>query len=325
MPRPLVRAAGALIGAALSAAVLTVAPALADPPLTVPQAKLAAALSCPSQFTHPGHEPVLLVHGTGLTASQSWSWNYAQTLPAEGFDTCMVTLPDQALGDIQVSSQYVVYAIERIAALTGRRVDVITHSQGGMEGRWAMRWWPRARADVDDMVLLGSPNHGIYAADACADSGNCWPAVWQMAEGAHFIHALNSVSEAPGSVSYTNVYSLTDELVEPSTTVPMSGGANVANVSVQSLCPGRYVHHAGLLEDAVAYAIVMDALTHPGPARPSRIGAPAVCAQTLMPGVSPTDAAGGNVILYGDAVQAFSAHSGVPAEPPLAPYARAFG
>ena len=44
-----------------------------------------------------------------------------------------------------------------------------------------------------------------------------------------------------------------------------------------------------------------------------------------MPGVGATDAAGGNVILYGDAVQAFEAHPGVKSEPPLAPYAAGSG
>jgi triacylglycerol lipase len=291
----------------------------ADPPLTVPAAQLSAALKCPSSFVHRSHEPVLLVHGTGLTAEQSWSWNYAHTLPAQGYDTCTVTLPDAALSDIQVSSEYVVYAIEHIAATTGGKVDVITHSQGGMEGRWAMRWWPTARGEVDDMVMLGSPNHGIYASDACVASGNCWPAVWQMAEGAAFIKALNSGSETPGSVSYTDVYSLTDELVQPASTVPLRGGANTSNVSVQSVCPGRYVHHAGLLEDAAAGALVMDALTHAGPADPARVPL-STCAQALMPGVSPADAASGNATLYGSAAQAFTAHPGTGSEPPPAPY-----
>jgi triacylglycerol lipase len=294
--------------------------AAADPPLTVGGSALSAALQCPSAFTHADRPAVLLVHGTGLTAPESWSWNYANALPQEGFDVCEVTLPDRALGDIQTATQYVVYAIEHIAGETGRRVDVITHSQGGMEGRWAVRWWPTARAEVDHLILLASPNHGIYAADGCARSGNCWPAVWQMAEGSKFLGALNSGSETPAGPSYTNVYSLTDELVEPSSTVPLSG-ANTSNISVQSICPGRAVHHAGLLEDAVAGALVMDALTHPGPAQATRIAA-AVCTQAFMPYVNAQDAVGGNAILYGNAVAAFAAHPGVGAEPALAPYAQ---
>lgn len=310
---------GLLVTCALSPA--SAFGASGDPPLTVPSAALRAALSCPASFAHSRqHEPVLLVHGTGLNAQQSWAWNYGQVLPRQGFDVCEVTLPDHALGDIQVATQYVVWAIEQIAARSGRRVDVITHSQGGMEGRWAVRWWPRARADVDDMVLIASPNHGISTSDACGDSGNCWPAVWQMRTTAAFIHVLNSETEAPAGPSYTNVYSLTDELVEPSSTVPM-GGTNVANVAVQSLCPGRAVNHAGLLDDAVAYAITMDALGHAGPADPARVG-PLVCTQAFMPGITATDAAGGQATLYSDAAQAFAAHPGVHQEPALACYTR---
>lgn len=302
------------------AATLSAGAATTDPPLTVPARTMAAALHCPAGLVHPRHAPVLLVHGTGLTSEQSWAWNYANALPGQGFDVCEVTLPDRALDDIQVAAQYVVWAIRHIASESGRRVDVITHSQGGMEARWAMRWWPTVRAKVDDVVLLASPNHGIAAADGCGDSGSCWPAVWQMRSNAAFIHVLNASSESPGQVSYTNVYSLTDELVEPSSTVPMSG-ANVANVSVQSLCPGRVVHHAGLLDDAVAYAVTFDALTHPGSADPRRITL-AACAQLFMPGVSPAEAAGGNAILYSAAVEAFGGHAGAPKEPPLAAYAR---
>jgi triacylglycerol lipase len=277
----------------------------------------AQAMDC-SPFTHPQHEPVLLVHGTGLNADQSWSWNYEKTLPAAGFDWCAVTLPDAALGDIQVATETVVGAIDRIHARTGRKVDVITHSQGGMEGRWAVRWWPRTRSYVDDLVLLASPNHGIAAADACAASGNCWPAVWQMATKSNFLAALNRGDETPGAVSYTNVYSRTDELVEPSTTVPLAGASNVA---VQDVCPGRPIHHGGLLDDAPTWALVRDALTHPGGADPARVPATA-CLSAFAPGISAADAISGNALLYSSAAQAFSDHDGVPAEPPLKPYAR---
>ena len=284
----------------------------------MPRPQLAAALSCPAHLDRSAHEPVLLVHGTGLNADESWGWNYSKTLPALGWAACAVTLPDKALGDIQVATEYVVYAIRRMAALSHRRVDVITHSQGGMEGRWAVRWWSSARDDVDDLVLIASPNHGIVAADLCADSGNCWPAVWQMRSGSDFLTALNRGDETPGAVSYTDVYSLTDELVEPSSTVPLEGASNVA---VQSICPGRAVHHGGLLDDAVAGALVLDALEHPGAADPARVGV-AVCAQAFMPEVTAADAATGNAILYSHAAQAFSEHPGVTSEPPLAPYAR---
>src|SRR3954451_7314671 len=283
-----------------------------------PAAARADALQCPARFSHPQHEPVLLIHGTGLNAEESWSWNYAKALPAAGFDTCAVTLPDKALGDIQTATEVVVDAIARIHARSGRKVGVITHSQGGMEGRWAVRWFPRAQRTVDDLVLLASPNHGIAAADLCAASGNCWPAVWQMASASHFLAALNRGDETPGQVSYTNVYSRTDELVEPSTTVPLAGASNVA---IQDVCPGRPIHHGGLLDDAPTWDLVRDALTHPGGADPSRVPATA-CLAAFAPGISAADAISGNALLYSRAAQAFSEHDGVPEEPPLQPYAR---
>lgn len=315
MPRRL------LIAAVLVAAVAP-GTAAADPPLTTPPSALGAALECPARFAHPDRPPVLLVHGTGITPEESWSWNYAKALPADGYDVCTVRLPDRALGDIQVSTEYVVSAIERVRALAGRRVAVITHSQGGMEGRWAVRWWHAARTAVDDLVDLASPNHGIAAADGCAGSGNCWPAVWQMRTGSAFLRALNAPDETPGHVSYSQLYSQTDELVEPSSTAPLAGDpATTANVAVQDLCPARPIHHAGVLEDPVVYALTLDALAHPGPANPARVDR-GLCLSALMPTVTPVDAITGNAFLYSQAGLAFAAHPGTTAEPALRPYAR---
>ena len=320
----MLRAALAALVVALAMWLGVPAPARADPRLDIPAGALRAALQCPSHFGHRDRNPVLLVHGTGLNADESWDWNYELALPPSGYDWCAVTLPDRALGDIQVSAEYVVYAIERIHALTHRRLTVITHSQGGMEGRWAMRWWTSARADTADLIDLASPNHGIYAANWCVDSGNCWPAVWQMASGSHFLKALDSVSETPGTTAYTQIYSQTDELVEPSRSPPLKGGANTANLAIQSICPGRVVHHAGLLSDPAVWELVLDAMTHTGPADPGRINRGA-CLQAEMPYTTASGVLAGNALLYGSAAIAFFDHPGVRAEPPLKPYARRYG
>ncbi|MGH9062092.1 MAG: esterase/lipase family protein, partial [Acidimicrobiales bacterium] len=292
--------------------------------LTVPASVLATSVSCTSPAADAnGHRPILLVHGTGLTPAESWAWNYGAVLPRAGYPTCTVALPQAALGDMQLASEFVVYAVDMMAVRWRSRVDVIGHSQGGIEPRWALRWWPGLRLKVDDYIGLASPNHGIYAADACTDSGNCWPAVWQMAHGSHFLTALNHGLEAAGPTSYTNIYSQTDDLVQPALVDPtaaLSGGSNVANIAVQSVCPGRYVNHGGMLADAVVYALVIDAVTHLGPARRVRIPT-SVCAQAFMPGVPAVTAVTGNANVYTSAAQAFAAHVGVHQEPPLAPYA----
>jgi triacylglycerol lipase len=285
---------------------------------------MARALRCVSGRVGQGrHRPVLLVQGTGLTPAQSWAWNYGQVLPAQGYPTCTVALPQASLGDIQVASEYVVAAVDTMAAHWHSPVDILGHSQGGLEPRWALKWWPGLRQKVDHYIGLASPNHGIYAADACADSGNCWPAVWQMTQDSHFIHALNAGPEAPGPTSYTDIYSITDDLVQPAAVSPTASlrGPNVANIAVQTVCPGRYVNHGGMLADAVVYALVIDTLNHSGPLNPSLVPRN-VCTQTFIPGTNPVQDVSGNLEVYTNAAQAFYAHPGVHSEPPLAPYAR---
>ena len=223
--------------------------------------RLQAALHCPSTFTHPNHEPVPLVHGTGADAATNWGWNYLRALPAAGFDACGVDLPDHALGDIQTSAGYAVYAIRFMHDATGHKVDVVGHSQGSLEPRWAIKWWPDVRADVDDLVGLSSPNHGVPVANAlcvvACDAADC-----QFSVGSAFLRSLNAGDETPSAVDQTSVMSVNDGVVEPASTSELNGAANVW---VQSLCPLRVVDHLRMAHDAVVYTIVLDALTHAGP------------------------------------------------------------
>jgi hypothetical protein len=181
-----------------------------------------------------------------------------------------------------------------------------------------LKFWPSLRRLVDDYVALAPPQHGAYSADATCPR-TCAPAVQQMKTTSRFMRALNAGRPALG-VDWTNIYSLTDELVQPVLPEPTAAVAGAANILIQDLCPGRPVHHGGLLHDAVVYRLVMDALTHRGPADPGRFDT-AACAETTAPGVTAVAAASGNALLYGNAVQAFAAYPGSE-EPPLRAYAR---
>jgi triacylglycerol esterase/lipase EstA (alpha/beta hydrolase family) len=292
------------------------APAVAGPALEEPADDLAAALRCPSTFTHPDREVVLLVHGTAVTAEEHWGWNYAKHLPATGRDVCTVALPDRALGDIQTSAEYVVAAVRTLAATHGE-VDLIGHSQGSIVPRWAIRWWPDVAAAVDDAVLLAGPHHGTVATDVACGAGSCAPAAWQMRPGSDFITALNAGDETPGDVSWSSIYSQTDELVQPFSTAVLDGAANVA---IQDLCPGRPVHHAGLNSDPVVWALVLGALDAAGPADASTVD-PVSCVKPSYPGATVADVVGGNLLLYGNGALALAQHEQVRSEPALRGYA----
>ena len=67
-----------------------------------------------------------------------------------------------------------------------------------------------------------------------------------------------------------------------------AGRGAIRNIALQDVCPTATAEHLAIgTHDAVAYALVLDALAHPGPADPSRVPA-AVCGQPFQSGVDPT-------------------------------------
>jgi len=305
-------------------------PGPADPPFSVAAAQLSAALSCPAKFAHPEHEPVLLVHGTFTKGEEQFSWNYSILLAQRGYDSCTVTYPDRGLGDMQVSAEYVAYAVQTIYARTGHKVGMVGHSQGGLMPRWAIKWWPSVQAELADFVMLASPNHGVAAASSAHQSPYPLPAAFfQFDPNSHFIAALNAGDETPGAVDYSSVYStLHDEAVQPDGPVPTAGldwgraGAHVRNLAVQDVCPGRVVDHLTIgTTDRLTQELVLDALSHDGPVDPLRVDAGALCAvpdQFADPAQVPA-----LLQSFQDSMRGgFPDPHSVPQEPPLAPYTR---
>jgi triacylglycerol lipase len=285
------------------------------PPLSIDINAAEAAIGRPASLEGP---PVLLVHGTDSTTRESWATNYVPALTAAGYSVFTIDLPNRAVIDIQVSSEYLVYAIRRIFSLTGRRVGLIGHSQGGLEARWALKWWPDTRPMVDDVISLATPHHGTFVAglDCVAP---CNPAVWQMRIKARFLAALNAGDETPGEAAYTSIFSVNDELVQPQVPRSTSAVDGAVNVLVQDICPARPVNHVGMLRDPVVFALVLDALGHSGPADPARIPS-RTCAEVTIPGVSPREALDPE-LLYWAGFARPSQGLETDAEPPVREYA----
>lgn len=293
-------------------------PAPSGPALRGDPSKLANAVTCPDGLArHRSRPVVLLVHGTATTAEETWPLGLGRSLPLAGFDWCMVQLPDRALSDIQDSNEYVVAAVRRLAKRTGRRVDLIGHSQGGLQTRWSIRWWPDVRRIVEDDITFAGSNQGVASASGACALGSCFESAWQQRIGSALETALNRRRMPPGP-SYTAIHSATDELVQPVGSGTFPGASNVL---VQSLCPGRYVGHVQAVFDAAYIAVALDALTHRGPASPARVGA-APCAQVYGPGIDAAQATVAIDTLYANAGAAVARHPQTRAEPPLRAYAR---
>jgi len=189
------------------------------------------------------HDPILFVHGwnsssstwntmvsrfqaDGWTASElnNWSYNWHQSNATTAAD----------IGN----------KVNSILAATGAtKVDIISHSMGGLSSRYYLRNLGGDQK-VDDWVSLGGPNHGTDTANFCFDA-SCV----EMRQGSSFLKALNSGDETPGAVTYGTWWSPCDEVINPDSSVSLSGATNT-----QTAC----MSHSSLHEDAGVYAQVRE-------------------------------------------------------------------
>lgn len=259
------------------------------PPLTQQ-----ARITCSPGVDGAARTPVLLNPATGVTVAENFDWNWVRALDAQGIPWCKYDAPAHTLGDIQTSGELLVSAIRQVAGRAGRPIAILGHSQGGMSMRWALRFWPDTRPLVDDVIGLAPSNHGttvILALRPLCEQLGCQPASLQQASDSRFTAALNSGQETFAPISYTSIYTRNDEVVTPPVSSELkTGDGQIANIATQQLCPAELNEHltVGTISSA-AYAVAMDALTHPGPAVLARADKGA-CARPFMPGVDPRNA-----------------------------------
>lgn len=298
------------------------------PALTVPD--LAKSLRCTADVRNATREPVLLTLTTTVDSDQNFGFDYEPLFRGLGIPYCVSDSPVDPynMGDMQLRAQYVTYGIREMYRLAGRRIAVMGHSQGGMIMRWSLRFWPDTRGMVDDVIGMAGTNHGSVVVPALCVP-DCAPALWQQRANSAFMTALNSGQETFPGISYTEIYSRTDEFVQPNlddhgTSSLHGGGGKVTNVAVQDVCPLAVPEHLLIgTMDPVTSALAVDALTHSGPADPSRIER-AVCGRLLMPGVDPVTGPLTFATLTAQvAAQLTVAARRVPSEPALACYVTA--
>jgi triacylglycerol lipase len=300
------------------------APTPADPPLTVPQAKLDAALHCHGALHGAKRQPIMLVTGTGATGDEAYAIGKG-AFDAYRHSVCTVEFPAFTTADIQVSVQYLVNGIRAMERRAGQPIAVFGISQGGLLPRWALTYWPSLREKVTDVLAAAGTQHGTTTGDlsVCATNG-CAPAIWQQAAGSKLLAAINAQpDETPEPTAWTTVRSTGDETVQPQTGPhPTSALKGATNIVIQSVCPGRMVSHIGTALDSVTFAAFADALSHKGAARVSRLPKD-VCAHPYAPGL---DEGATNAVLgaSGDLItpRVVNQVPRVTAEPPVRAYAR---
>jgi triacylglycerol lipase len=191
----------------------------------------------------PERHPILFVHGwnssgsvwntmianfkaDGWTASQLVNWSYN-------------TSQSNATTAAQIRTK-----VDSILLATGAtKVDVITHSMGGLSSRYYAKNLG-GDAKIDAWVSLGGPNHGTTTAYGCFAT-SCV----EMRPGSTFLKNLNATDETPGAPRYATWWSACDAVIEPDNSTPLIGATNT-----QTAC----LSHSALYSDATTYAQVRD-------------------------------------------------------------------
>lgn len=176
------------------------------------------------------------------------------------------------MGDMQISAEYVAYAIHMISHLAGgAQTAIISHSQGGPNTQWALRFWPSTR-DITRAFIPLSPDFagvellGGKLSDACVGD-LCQASLWQQSEGSHYLDAMHD-DTFQQVVPTTTIWSQTDGIVNPPEKNAQLPSATV--LSVQELCPLRITAHPFMPVDSAAFALALDALNHGGKGSVSR-------------------------------------------------------
>src|ERR1700712_4770875 len=100
---------------------------------------------------------------------------------------------------------------------------------------------------VDDVVGIDPSNHGTLDVPVVCAVG-CAPAFWQQGPVSAFLTALNAGPETWSGISYTQMYTATDEVVVPNlgpaaSSALHTGTGRIANVLAQSICPVHVAEH----------------------------------------------------------------------------------
>lgn len=189
-------------------------------------------------------DPILFVHGYARTGSD---WNtmigrfekdgYPKSyLSAYSYDTSQSNKVD--------AEKEVKPRVESLLKATGAsKVDIIAHSMGSLNTRWYIKSLG-GEATVDDWVSLGGPNHGTEFANFCF-STSCT----EMRIGSKFLGELNAVDETPGAVNYGTWWSPCDEIINPDSSVSLTGATNTKTACIS---------HLNLMQDETTYTQVRE-------------------------------------------------------------------
>lgn len=202
-------------------AALLVVAACSDARITAPPAAFNSEGST-------GRHPILFIHGYNSSGS-TWNTMVGRFKSAGWQDSELHAWSyNYRLSNRDIAAQVAAKVDEILSSSTtgATRVDVITHSMGGLSSRYYGRFLG-GQTRIDAWVSLGGPNHGTQTA-ICLDV-SCR----EMRIGSSFLAELNAGDETPTGqgdqtpeIRYATWWSSCDEVINPKESVVLSGASN---------------------------------------------------------------------------------------------------
>ncbi|QKX55423.1 uncharacterized protein TRUGW13939_02516 [Talaromyces rugulosus] len=228
-----------------------------------------------------GRNPVVLIHA--LAASREVDLNLLhKNMTSEGWCVFSQTYGSPinppligGLTEMTESAADVGAFILEVAQKTGGKVDVVGHSEGGVQTLYVPMVQPDVAAVIDHAIALGPAVHGAHyfgftdfyqslptpfptllkaaiepLCDACIDMENN--------DGDIYIAFKNSPKIVPNNINATIIMSKDDTLVPINTS--RIDEPNVSNLVVQDFCPDDHLGHADLAWSESVWGIVKNQL-----------------------------------------------------------------
>jgi triacylglycerol lipase len=240
--------------------------------------------TCRPTAAHP--RPVVLVHGTSGNRSTNWQ-TYGPLLKNSGYCVFAVTYgvpagttyPVSALGgmnSIPSSAAELGSFVDRVLATTGAdKVDLVGHSQGTLMPDYWLKFLDGA-GKVGSYISLAPLWHGTTVGDmspllaaAFGPAGTDQPvpyctACGEMSASSAFMARMRAGGVAVPGVTYVNIVTRYDELVQPYTSGIEPG---MTNIVLQDRCALDLTEHFEIAADKNASVLVLNALdpAHPRP------------------------------------------------------------
>ncbi|WP_330633346.1 DUF7379 domain-containing protein [Halocatena halophila] len=164
--------------------------------------------------TEGDRNPILMVHGFLDSGETPWWDLTTHRLKEIGYDQeQLYVLSLGALATTfdspEVYAEEVTTTLESISASHDSAVDIIAHSMGGLDSRWAIEKMG-AHEYVDSLITLGTPHQGTYIAYLAYIT----PGGRTMVPNSEFLQELND-GQLAEDVEYTAIWSNFDALITP--------------------------------------------------------------------------------------------------------------